>query len=189
MLKALVMSLALGLGFQAQAYTINNVATALNEIVFADAPVSQLDFKVGDSANYNLKAGFISGTMAMTVKAVEGSLVTLGQDMDLGFMGKQSCTVVVDISNGETKSMVCNGQNQNPPAAGDMEVVEMKEDTVKVPAGTFTCIYLKVLQKSSNTTVQQWANPKLVPVTGMIKTISPSQLGEVNVELTSFKKN
>ncbi len=188
MLKALVMSLALGLGFQAQANTINHVATVLNEVVFADA-TSQFDFKVGDSASYNLKAGFISGTMVMSVKAVEGSLVTLGQDLDLGFMGKQACTVVLDSSTGETKSMVCNGQAQNPPAQGDMEVVEMKEDTVRVPAGSFTCLYLKVLQKSTNNTIQQWANPKLVPVTGMIKTISPSQMGEVNVELTSFKKN
>jgi hypothetical protein len=108
--------------------------------------------------------------------------------MDLGFAGKQDCDEVIDSTTGAVKSMVCNGQNQNPGDASDVEVIDSKEDTITVPAGTFTCLYIKAHSKSQNADIEQWANPKLVPVMGLVKALAPSQIGQVTVELTSFKK-
>ncbi|PIS10164.1 MAG: hypothetical protein COT73_10880 [Bdellovibrio sp. CG10_big_fil_rev_8_21_14_0_10_47_8] len=58
-----------------------------------------------------------------------------------------------------------------------------------VPAGTFTCLYIRAKDSEKNQEIQQWINPKLIPVLGMAKSIVPSQMGEVVLELTSFKKN
>ena len=107
----------------------------------------------------------------------------------MGFLGKQNCEMTINPQTGETKKFVCNGQEQNADQ-GQVEVIDSKEDTITVPAGTFTCLYIKAKSTAQGQTneIQQWANPKLVPVMGMVKTIAPSQMGEVNLELTSFKK-
>jgi hypothetical protein len=122
----------------------------------------------------------------MSVKSIDSTSVVLGQDLDIGFLGKQSCEVTMDVNTGEQKSIVCNGQAQQPPSASDIELIEQKEDTVTVPAGTFTCVYIKA--KTQGQIVQQWVNPKEVPVMGMVKSIVPSQVGDMTLELTSFKK-
>lgn len=143
---------------------------------------------VGDTASYKLNlASFINGTMTMTIKDVQATTVTIQQDLDIQIQ-KQSCTEVIDSTNGSVKSMVCNGQAQNPGDAGDITVIDSKEDTVTVPAGTFDCLYIKAHSKSQNADIEQWANPKLVPVMGMVKALMPSQIGQIDIELTSFKK-
>lgn len=181
-----MIALSMALSFGANASTINTVVTDVNTAVLQGLERGTFDWKVGDSATYNLKAGFIKGTMVMGVKAVAADSVTLTQDMDLGFMGKQACEIVLNPQTGETKSMVCNGQAQDPGQNGNVEIIESKEDTVTVPAGTFTCLYIKA--KQDQNIVQQWINPKQVPVMGLVKTIAPSQIGDVNIELVSFKK-
>lgn len=188
MIKTMIIALSMALSFGASASTINNVATAIGNAVLQDAETrATFDWKVGDSATYDLNmASFIKGSMVMGVKAVAADSVTLTQDMDLGFMGKQACEIVLNPQTGETKSMVCNGQAQDPGQAGDIEIIESKEDTVTVPAGTFTCLYIKA--KQGENIVQQWINPKQVPVMGLVKTIAPSQIGEVKIDLKSFKK-
>jgi hypothetical protein len=105
----------------------------------------------------------------------------------MDIMGQnQNCEMVMNPNTGETTKFECNGQAQDPGDASDIEVIETKEDTVKVPAGTFVCLYIKA--KTQGQEVQQWINPKEVPVMGMVKSIMPSQMGEVTVELASFKK-
>jgi hypothetical protein len=83
--------------------------------------------------------------------------------------------------------MIVNGKEQAPPEQ-DIEVIEVKEDTVTVPAGTYKAVYIKAKDKKQNQEIEQWANPKEVAIMGMIKTISPSQLGKVNVELTASQR-
>lgn len=188
-MKALLITAIMAMGLQAQAANINEVAHLANDIVFSEVDTQGLDWKVGDTSSYNLNMGFIKGTMVMSIKAIEGSIATLGQDLDLGFMGKQNCEVVIDMTNGETKRMTCNGKDQQTPEPGDVEVIEMTEQRVTVPAGTFDCVYIKARQKSQNQEIEQWVNPKIIPISGMAKSIAPSQFGKVTIELTSFKKN
>jgi hypothetical protein len=37
--------------------------------------------------------------------------------------------------------------------------------------------------------INAWLNPQLVPLSGLLKQVAPSQFGTVTVSLTSFKKN
>lgn len=190
-MRKLVGILAITLaGAMASANTINMVAIeAFNKAVMTDVGTLGLNLKQGDMAQYALKMSIISGTMTMTVKEVTADQAIITQDMDLGFMGKQSCEITMVPTTGETKKMVCNGQEQKPSDPSDIEVIETKEDTVKVPAGTFVCFYVKAKVKSQNAVVEQWVNLKDVPVVGLVKTIAPSQLGNVTIELSKFKKN
>jgi len=188
MFKTLLVSLSLVASVGAQAYTMTDLAQEVNSAIVQNAAVrSPFNFVVGDTASYNVNMGFMPATMTMTVKDVKADEVTINQD--IGMMGQtQSCVEVLNPNTGEVKSMVCNGQSQQSGSASDIQVVEQKEDTVTVPAGTFTCLYIKATQKSDGANIEQWINPSEIPVFGMAKAIMPGQFGPVTVELTSFKK-
>jgi hypothetical protein len=190
MMKSIICVLGLVLSVGAKAATINTLVADINQQILSQSDVTAagFDWKVGDTTSYGLNMGFIKGTMVMTIKALTSDTLTLTQDLDLGFAGKQNCEMQIDTTNGQAKSLVCNGQNQSIPG-NDIEVVDMKDDNIKVPAGQFECIHITAKQKSDGKTIEQWANPKLVPVMGLIKSLAPSQLGQVTIELTSFKKN
>lgn len=177
--------------FSAQALTLPEliVQQSVAPLTSEEAGIESLNLKVGDTANYKLNLGsLINGSMVMKVTEVAPEQVTISQDMDLGFAGKQSCQIKLNPNTGETTSLVCNGQNQKPGDRGDIELIETKEDTVTVPAGTFRCVYIRARQKSQNQEIQQWAAPREVPVFGMVKSLAPSQMGEVKIELKSFQK-
>ena len=190
MFKSLVVAASVLISVHASAaVNVFDVVTSLNKVVLGDSETMGLNWKVGDTGNYALNmGGFIKGTMVYSVKAINGAEATLSQDVDLGQFGKQNCETVIDTNNGQVKSVTCNGKPQDAGNADDIEVVDSKEDNISVPAGQFNCLYLKIHDKKQNTDMEQWANPKLVPVSGMVKAIAPSQLGKVVIELTSFKK-
>lgn len=184
----MILALSMALSFSANAGTINTLVADINAAILHDVEAqSPFNWKVGDQATYALNmGGFIKGSMVMGVKEVTSDKLVLTQDMDLGFMGKQSCEITMNPNTGETSSFVCNGQAQDPNQGGAIELIEQKEDTVKVPAGTFVCVYIKA--KQGENIIQQWVNPREVPVMGLVKTLAPSQMGEVKVELVSFKR-
>ncbi len=190
MFKTILATIGFVFCVSAQANTIGTTAFEIGHAVLSDVEaMGPFKFAVGDEANYKLNmGGFISGTMQMKVKAVQADEVTITQVMSL--MGQnQNCEQVLNPNTGEVKKFQCNGQDQNMGDQGNIEVIETKEDTVKVPAGTFTCLYIKAKPKNSNDVVEQWINPRDIPLFGLAKTIAPSQLGKVTVELTSFKRN
>lgn len=187
MFKNLLIAAALFVGAQAQAINFETLVTDINKGMLSSDARGMFDFKVGDTASYQIKMGFLPGTMVMTVTDVQPSEVTLNQTVNL--MGHaQECITKMDPNTGENKGTVCNGQQQDAGDPNDIEILEQKEDTVKVPAGTFTCLYIKAKQKSTGNIIEQWINPSDVPVLGMVKSTMPSQMGKVVVELSSFKK-
>ncbi len=147
-----------------------------------------LEFKKGESANYNVNMGFINGTMVISVFDILADGVWIHQDMDLTLIGKSKIEILIDPNTGEIKKILVNGKEEQIPARGDLEVVETREENLKVPAGTFATVYFKVLDKTKNETIQQWVNLKDIPVFGLVKSIAPSQIGEVVMELTAFRK-
>lgn len=189
MFKQIIIALGLTLSLSVQAQA-NTVIEEISASTFSALQLqSPFDWKVGDTASYKMNlGGFIQGSMVLSIKDVQPDSLTITQDMDLGFAGKQNCEQVLNPNTGEVKKFTCNGQDQQQPSQGEIEVVETKEATVTVPAGTFTCLYIKAQQKSDSSIIEQWVNPKQVPVFGMVKTIAPSQLGKITLELTSFKK-
>lgn len=150
--------------------------------------VQNLNWKVGDENNYKIDMGFIQGTMVMRVREIGNDGIWMDQLVDLGFAGKQTINILLDPVTGEIKKMIVNGKEQQPPKT-DIEVLEMKEDKITVPAGTYDCIHARILDRTNNQEINTWMNPRLIPLSGMLKTIQPSQFGQVTILLTSFKKN
>ena len=188
MIRALALTISLLAGMSASAYSVGNVAKTLSQAALGQFNAAGMNFKAGDQTVYDVQMAIpIPATMTMTVAKVDAGEVTINQDVDLGFQ-KQSCVITINPNTGETKHMICDGKEQKPEDQGEIEVVDTKEDTVQVPAGTFTCLYVKANMKKTNETVEQWINPKLIPVFGMAKMVAPSQMGPVTIVLKSFKK-
>lgn len=188
MLKLACLVTTLLLGFQASANPASQTVLDITNSVVQQTMQFGTGWEVGDTANYNIKASIINGTMKMFIreKVTEGMWVQ--QDMDLGFMGKQKIEILF-APNGTVLQLLVNGEKQTPPDPADQEIIEMKDDRVTVPKGTFDCTYVKIKDVKSGDVSEAWIDlTREVPITGMIKTLAPSQIGQVTVELTSYVK-
>ena len=189
MFKAIIA--ALGLAVSVNAVAAPTVSDVLVQVqmpaIMEQAQTQGLDWKVGDNATYDLNMGFIKGKMVMSVASIGADGIWMNQDVDLGFAGKQKMETLIDPNTGEIKKMLVNGKEEQVPKQ-DVEVIEMKEDRITVPAGTFDCIHARLKDKQQNQEVNAWMNPGIVPMSGMLKQVAPSQLGEVVIALKSFKK-
>lgn len=190
MFKSLLVAAAMVVSVSAHAYnSLTDVVMASQLPAIKASVVAQgLDWKVGQEANYKLNiGGFLNGTMKMYVKSVGADGIWFVQDMDL-MIQKQTAEILIDPNTGEIKKMLVGGKEQQIPKA-DYEVVDQKEETITVAAGTFQTIYLKVKDNANNGEIsEQWVNPRDIPLSGMVKAVQSSQMGPVNIELTSFKK-
>lgn len=190
MVKALIatLSLVFSVGAFAAPSEIEVVNNIQMPVIMDQARTMGLDWKVGDTATYSLDMGFLKGTMVSSVRSIGADGVWMDQNMDLGFAGKQKMETLIDQNTGEVKKMIVNGKEQQPPKQ-NVEVVEVKEDHITVPAGSFDCIHARLKDKDNNQEVNAWINPQIVPMAGLLKQVAPSQMGTVTVELKSFKKN
>ncbi|HWU44305.1 MAG TPA: hypothetical protein VN132_12730 [Bdellovibrio sp.] len=191
MLKAFLVVLGLVSAIQAKAApsileTLVNVQTT----AVMDAHTMGLDWKVGDTANYDLDiGGFIKGSMVMSVASIGADGIWMDQDADLGFAGKQKIQTLLDPNTGAIKKVIANGQEQQIPKQ-DLQIIETKEEKITVPAGTFDSIHARAQDKAANNgEINIWLNPQIVPMGGMIKQTAPSQFGVTTLVLKSFKKN
>ena len=172
-----------------QALEVYELAPAVTQKLVANAVHQQMTFKAGDTASYSLNiASFIQGTMVMTVKSVSPSALVIDQNMDLGTFGKQDCVETVNPATGALTSLVCNGQAQTPNQ-GTQTVEKESHETITVAAGTFKCIYAKLKNSSDNSESEVWINQTQVPVGGLVKTLQNTQVGQADIELTSFHAN
>lgn len=156
--------------------------------IASEVQAQALNWKVGDTNNYKIDMGFIKGTMKMSVKSIAADGIWLEQLADLGFAGKQTIETLIDPNTGEIKKMLVNGKEQEAPKS-NVEIIELKEDRITVPAGTFDCIHARIKDLDQNQEINQWVNPQQIPISGMLKSVAPSQFGQVTITLTSFKKN
>jgi hypothetical protein len=191
MFRVIIATLGLAFTVQAKAaptaFDIVRSATQAN--IMAEAHTQGLDWKVGDENDYNLDiGGFIKGSMVMKCREIAADGLWIDQNMDLGFAGKQNASMLIDPNTGEIKKMLVNGKEQQIPKQ-NVEVVEVTEDHITVPAGTFDCVHARLKDKDSGEETNAWINPQLIPLSGMLKTLQPSQMGQVTVELKSFHKN
>lgn len=190
MLKKVLFSFAILFGVQASALTIEVPilnAADMQQMIQDQVGVQGLPWKVGESANYNLKAGFISGKMTMLIREEVHEGFWVEQNVDV-MIQKSKVELLIDKNTGKILQMIVDGKKQTPPEPGDTEILESHPDNVTVPAGTFECAYVKVHDKKQNQDQDLWVNPELIPVMGMIKTTGQTQLGALLIELTSFVK-
>lgn len=187
MIRSLTIALMLTLGLNANANVFSDLAVQIgHKTVLSQVETLGLNLKKGDSANFTIDMSIIQGTMVMSVYDIVAEGAWIHQDVDMSFAGKQKIEILLDPNTGETKRLIVNGKEEKVPDAGDMEIIETKEETISVPAGSFVCLYIKAKTKEGE--AQQWVNIKEVPVFGMVKAIMQSQFGPVTIELTSFKK-
>jgi hypothetical protein len=200
MFKAVMAALSFTLAAQVQAATTNTASAVTIQSVAMDAMIQgqhqllqdvhtqALDWKVGDENDYNLNiGGFIKGGMVMKVREVGADGIWMDQNMDLGFAGKQNASMLLDPNTGEIKKMLVNGKEQAVPKQ-NVEVVEVTEDHITVPAGSFDCVHARILDKDTKKESNAWINPQLIPLSGMLKTVQPTPVGDMTVELKSFHK-
>lgn len=147
-----------------------------------------IEWQQGESNSYSLDMGFIQGSMVQTVRSVGAEGIWVDQNMDLGFAGKQNASQLIDPATGEIKKFIVNGKEQAVPEQGEQEVLEVKEDSITVPAGSFECLHAKIKDKKSGDITEAWINPEKVSIGGMLKVIQPSQFGNVTIILKSFIK-
>jgi hypothetical protein len=165
------------------------MVSSLQQQTMSQAHAYGLNWTVGDNCHYDMVMGsFMKGTMEIVVREKNDEGYWLDQNLDLGFMGKQKISLLIDPNTGAVKKVIVNGKEEQPPEQGDVEVIEVKEAKITVPAGTFDAVYFRAKDKKQNQEIQQWANPKLIPIMGLIKSVSPSQMGEIVNELTSFER-
>lgn len=124
--------------------------------------------------------------MVASVTSNDGNEIWLAQDMNLSLVGEQKTEILMDANTGTIKQILVNGQEQEIPDQGTLEVVQIVDATITVPAGTFKCTHA-TLKNESNEEINIWASGE-VPMSGMIKQVSPNQFGTATVELTSFNK-
>lgn len=154
-------------------------------LVQSQVSATALKWKVGDKADYKMAGGILNGTVKSFVREDLGSEIWVQQDMDMGFLGKQKVEILFDKATGQVKKLLANGQEQSLPDTSNIEIVETKEASITVPAGTFDAIYAKIKDKSNGQIQEAWINPQEVPINGMVKAIADSQLGKITQELTA----
>ena len=163
------------------------MAKNLQVQTLVSAKLNGLNWKVGDQADYTVViGGFINGKSHNFVREDIGTSLWMVQDMDLGFAGKQLVEVLINKTTGAIEKMLVGGKEQTIPDAKDTEIVDMHEDKVTVPAGSFDCIYAKIHSKKDNTFQEAWINPQVVPMSGLLKALADSQFGKVTQEATAF---
>lgn len=149
--------------------------------------VRGLNWKVGDLAEFDLKLAVIPGTMLMFVADIQGSIAVLNQELSIGPV-TQGCDMYLNLNTGELVKTVCAGQEQKPESTNDTEVVEIKEETITVPAGKFATVYIKAVTGPKKQVVEQWINRKDIPILGLVQSVTPSPIGSMTLKLKAFKK-
>src|SRR5688572_19522390 len=75
------------------------------------APLDVIDWKVGDSANYDVKAGSFGklGTMSKSVTKDEGAALWVTQNLNL-MIQKQKVEMLLNKADGKVLKMIVNGK-------------------------------------------------------------------------------
>lgn len=164
---------------------VAELVTGFQNSTVVQAMTAGLDWRVGDKASYKLSNILLNGTIDAFVREDTGTAYWMQQDMKV--MGQaQKVEVLLNKSTGQIEKLLVNGKEEQVPAS-NVEIVEMKEANVTVPAGTFDCIYAKIKNKDDGKISQAWINGKVAPMTGQLKAVAESQFGEIIQEATSFQ--
>ncbi len=186
MFKTLLVIATLALGLQAHAALTQVESQAIISTITQPAIFDDL-FIVGESADYKLDGGFIQGKVHMLVREATADGYWLQQDLDLGAMGAHKAEVLYDKNTGKVTKILMDGKEQQIPDQSQMKVIASHKDHITVPKGAFDCMYVKIHDNSKNEDSEVWISP-LVSVAHMVKTISPSPVGNMTIELTDFLK-
>lgn len=145
-----------------------------------------INWKVGDRMDYQVSVGFFGkiGAMFKTVSKDEGDALWIHQEIDLKVQ-KQVVDMLISKADGKVLKLIQNGQEAQIPN-DKLEVISQDYGQVTVPAGTFDAIHI-VAKTQQVSKIELWANPSATVMDGALKQIMATQLGEITMELASFK--
>ena len=189
MFKFLFAMLFVVVSVQAQAFpTFVEVMekTVISQFEGQEEP-NNFNFVVGDTNEYKMDMGFFAGKMVMSVREKVAEGVWIDQEVDM-VIQKMKIEMLLNPHTGQIVKIIVNGEEQAPPEPGNVDIVEQKETEVTVPAGTYQSVYIKIRDMDKNQDSEVWINSKEVPITGMLKSTQPSQIGKVTLELTSSRR-
>ncbi|NDD91086.1 hypothetical protein EBZ37_03255 [bacterium] len=149
-------------------------------------PLDLINWKVGDTMNYQISMVFGKGTMVKTVSKDEGTALWLHQDINLMGQG-QTADVLINKADGKILKMLQNGKEVQIPD-DKIEVISQDYADITVPAGTFSSIHI-VAKSKQVSKIEMWANPSETAMDGALKQIMATTFGNMTLELTSFKRN
>lgn len=169
--------------------TIINPATEarLAQALVSVAPYDLINWKVGDTATYDVKIGMFGniGSMVKTVTKEEGAAVWVHQEANLAIQ-KDTTDILMNRADGKVLKVIHNGKEENAPD-DKPELISQDTTEITVPAGIFKCIH--VVGKSKNIEkFEFWANPRDTVMDGMLKMVMSGNM-EITMELKSFTKN
>lgn len=148
-------------------------------------PLALINWKVGDSSDYNLSLSFGKGTMHKEVTSEEGTGVWLTENVAI--LGQKDVSqILFNRDNGKIIKMIHNGKETAIPNE-QPEIISQDYGDVTVPAGTFKAIHI-VAKTKSVSKIEIWANNKDVVIDGAIKEILATQYGDITLELTKQNK-
>lgn len=150
------------------------------------APLNLINWKVGDTMSYQVSMGFLGkfGSMVKSVSKEEGDTIWLHQEVDLKFQ-KQIVDIQMSRVDGHIIKMIQDGKEVQIPN-DKLEVISQDYGDVTVPAGTFAAVHI-VAKTQQVSKIEIWANPADTVMDGALKQIMATQIGELTMELVSFK--
>lgn len=151
------------------------------------APLDLINWKVGETAQYDIKAGSFGklGTSTKSVTKDEGAAIWVTQQMNL-MVQNQKIEMLLNKADGKVLKMLVNGKEQQIPD-DEIEVISQDYVDVTVPAGTFKAIHIVAKSKQAPK-LEVWANPRDTVMDGTLKQIVQTQGIDLTMELTSFRR-
>jgi len=160
----------------------------LHTLVTNVSPFDLINWKVGDSADYDVSAGMFGkvGTMKKFVKSDEGAAIWVRQEIKL--QGQNEIVeILLNKADGKVLKMIHNGKEEAIPD-DKLEIISQDYTTVTVPAGTFKAIHI-VAKTEKVSKIEVWANPKDTVMEGTLKQMMATGMVDITMELKTFKRN
>lgn len=173
---------------QIHAFELIQPPTLLEQFLVQEiVPSNLINWKVGDSMEYNISMGFFGkiGTSSKSVTKDEGEALWFQQTMKIA--GRtETVEALIRKSDGKIIKLIRNGQEQQIPD-DKIELISQDYTKITVPAGTFDVLHI-VAKTKEISKLEIWSNPPQTVMDGTVKQLLATQLGDMVFELTNFKK-
>lgn len=149
-------------------------------------PLALINWKVGDSADYQITAIFGKvGTMHKEVTKDEPNGLWITQSTSLAGQ-EEKVEAMIDKDTGKVLKIVRNGKEETT-TNDEPEIISQDYEDVTVPAGTFKSMHIVAKTKQIKK-IEAWINNRDIVMDGTIKQNIPAFFGSITMELTQQKR-
>jgi hypothetical protein len=166
--------------------TYLQAASLIYELALPQGSILNLiDWSVGDKATYDIDLGFLGkGSVVKEATEEEGNALWIVTDAKTP-MGAQKAEALISREDGTILKLIVDGKEQEVPES-NFEIISKEAAEVTVPAGTFKTIHVKLKDKSDDSEMEAWVNPKDIPLGGIVKNVTAKGFLTVTLLLKSF---